>query len=142
MLRALMMVARALRLRCPWCGEGSLFASWFTMRESCPACRLFLEREEGYFTGAMGVNLVAAELLFVAGFIGSVVLTWPDVPWDMMYGWIAVAVIAPLTLYPFSKTLWLAGDLFIRPPELHEFVPDDDASDTAGLPAPGERGPR
>src|SRR5436190_24085579 len=63
---ALLMVARALLLRCPNCGAGGLFASWFKLRSACAVCGLVLEREEGYFLGAMMFNLVAAETLFVA----------------------------------------------------------------------------
>lgn len=122
MKRALTMVARALARRCPLCGKGPLFTSWFTIRESCPGCGFFVEREEGYFTGAMALNLVVAELLFVAGFVASIILTWPTVPWHLMYGWLVVAVVAPVAFYPFSKTLWLAGELFLHPPEAWEFT--------------------
>ncbi|MCX6022101.1 MAG: DUF983 domain-containing protein [Chloroflexi bacterium] len=123
MSRSLQFLWRGVRRRCALCGEGPLFTSWFTMRESCPHCGFWLEREEGYFTGAIGLNLVVAELLFVSSFMGSVYLTWPKVPWEMMYGWIPVAVLAPLFFYPFSKSLWLAADLFIHSPEPHEFEP-------------------
>jgi uncharacterized protein (DUF983 family) len=119
--RLLLFVGRAIQLRCPWCGEGKLFSSWITMRETCAACSFVFEREEGYFTGAIGINLVVAELLFVACFIGSVILTWPNVPWNWMYGWGIIAVLAPILFYPFSKALWLAADLTIRPPEPYEF---------------------
>ena len=32
--------ARAVRLRCPNCGRGKLFESWFRMHDHCPICRL------------------------------------------------------------------------------------------------------
>lgn len=130
MKRAAKMLGRALRLRCPLCGKGALFASWFKMRESCPGCGFMVEREEGYYTGAMAVNLVVAELLFVAGFVGSVILTWPAVPWNLMYGWIAVGIIGPLLFFPFSRTLWLAGELYLHPPETWEFAGSEVAADT------------
>src|SRR5947208_3115042 len=41
---ALLMVARALLLRCPNCGAGGLFASWFKLRSACAVCGLVLER--------------------------------------------------------------------------------------------------
>ena len=41
--------------RCPRCGSGRLFTSWFKIRDRCPRCGLRLEREEGGFLGAMVV---------------------------------------------------------------------------------------
>ena len=90
------MFGRALMLRYPLCGRGRLFRRWLFLADHCPGCGLWFEREEGYFTGAMGINLVVAELLFVGGFIGSVILAWPRVPWTLMYGWAPVAGLAPL----------------------------------------------
>src|SRR5262245_19155102 len=60
----LSLFGRGLRLVCPVCGEGRLFYPLrFKMYERCPVCGFVYEREEGYFTGAMAVNLVIAELL-------------------------------------------------------------------------------
>ena len=81
MRRALSLFGRALRWHCPACGGGPLFSGWFEMRPSCPRCGLRLEREEGYFLGAMALNLVVAELLFVVAFATTLVLTWPRPPW-------------------------------------------------------------
>src|SRR5207249_1937986 len=62
--RTAILFGRALRLHCPCCGGAPLFTSWFRMRPRCPGCGLRLEREAGYFTGAMAVNLITAELVF------------------------------------------------------------------------------
>src|SRR5437660_11036329 len=56
---------RGLLLRCPNCGKGKLFRRGFTMYEKCPVCGWRFEREEGYWTGAIAVNLVVTELLIV-----------------------------------------------------------------------------
>ena len=115
--RAPRLFARALRLRCPNCGRGRLFTSWLRMRSRCPVCGLELERgEEGYQVGSYMFNIIAAELVFAAGFIGVVLLTWPTPPWTLLeYGGIALMVIAPFVFFPFSKTLFLAFDLLFRP---------------------------
>lgn len=61
-------------------------------------------------------NLIAAELLFAALFIGAIVLTWPSPPWNVReYGGIALMILAPFVFLPFSKTLVLARDLIFRP---------------------------
>ncbi len=65
-------------------------------------------------------------MLFAEGvtavlFVGTLVMTWPGPPWDLLqYGLPALALLTPLIFYPFSKTLFLALDLTIRPPERHE----------------------
>src|SRR3978361_101312 len=48
---------RALRLRCPVCGEGRLFAGW-TMHALCPACGFPFDREPGYWTNAVTLNFL------------------------------------------------------------------------------------
>jgi uncharacterized protein (DUF983 family) len=117
------MLARALRLRCPNCGAGPLFASWFTLRERCPGCGLRPYRDEGYMTGSMAFNLVAAEGLFLLALTAGVVLTWPAVPWDVLQIALPVGmVLFPLLFFPWSKTLYLAFDLLVRPPEAHELA--------------------
>lgn len=57
---------RSMRLKCPTCGERSLFLSWrkvrslhdwFTPLDGCPQCGYAYDREPGYFLMAIwGVN--------------------------------------------------------------------------------------
>ena len=51
------------RLKCPQCGEGALFQTFFTMFTRCRACNLKFERESGYFIGAMYLNYGATVLI-------------------------------------------------------------------------------
>lgn len=92
------------------------------MVSRCPQCGLCFERgEQGYVVGAYMFNIAAAELVFVALFIGMLVATWPDPPWKVI-AWASgvVALVLPLLFYPFSKTLFLGFDLLFHPAE-----PDD-----------------
>jgi hypothetical protein len=100
------------------------------MRPRCPACGLKVERgEEGYQVGSYMFNLVAAELVFAAVFVGIVLLTWPSPPWTLLeYGGIALMVIAPFVFFPFSKTLFLAFDLLFRPAAADELTGPPDGS--------------
>jgi uncharacterized protein (DUF983 family) len=127
--RALVLFARAFRLRCPNCGQGRLFTSWFRMRERCPACGLKTERgDEGYQVGSYMFNIIAAELLFGLVFIGTIVLTWPTPPWTLLeYGGIALMILAPFVFFPFSKALFLAFDLIFRPAAHDELSTTDSA---------------
>lgn len=133
MARPLVLFARALRLRCPACGGGPLFKGWFDMRPTCPSCGLRLEREEGYFLGAMLLNVIVAELLFVAAFAATLVLTWPHPPWQLLT-WVSMLGVVglPLLLFPLSRTVWLAFDLWFRPPARDEHQPLPPPGSSAG----------
>lgn len=116
--RARTILSRALRLRCPSCGGRPIVLSWFRLCASCPGCGLHLERDEpGYWVGSYTVNLFATEAAFVAYFAVAMVSTWPEVPWTpVLWGGVAVGVVTPVFLFPFTKTLYLAIDLCFRPP--------------------------
>jgi hypothetical protein len=87
------------------------------MLEACPRCGLVFEQEEGYWVGAMTVNIVVTELLFAVLLAIGVIATWPDLPVVPLVAiGVAVNVIFPVFFYPFSKTLWVALDLvFFNP---------------------------
>jgi uncharacterized protein (DUF983 family) len=115
--RALRLYGRALALRCPHCGEGHVVASWFRMKPRCPACGLRTERgEEDFFLGSMMFNLILSEGLFTIFLVVLVVSRWPNVPWDFLQTWaIGLMAAAPFLVFPWSKTVWLASDLLIKP---------------------------
>ncbi|HVM14284.1 MAG TPA: DUF983 domain-containing protein [Egibacteraceae bacterium] len=109
-------LARALRKRCPHCGTTGIFASWGSLAPQCPGCGYTFEREEGYWVGAMIVNLGAAQLLFAVILLGSFILTWPDVPWVTVVVLSAAAMVAfPVWFYPRSKTIWVWLDAAVHP---------------------------
>jgi uncharacterized protein (DUF983 family) len=123
--RLVTLFGRALVLRCPHCGGRGLFAGWFRMKASCPSCGLRLDRgERGYQVGSYMLNIIAAELIFMALFLGILFATWPNPPWTVLqYGGALLMVLAPVALYPFTKTMFLAMDLTVRPAEI-EIQPD------------------
>jgi uncharacterized protein (DUF983 family) len=108
---------RALRLRCPVCGGGSIRDSWFRMKKNCPSCGIRTERgEEDFFLGAMMFNLVLSEGLLVVALLAIGIATWPAVPWNALWiGGIVLMAVAPFLFYPFSHSIWLASDVLIRP---------------------------
>lgn len=126
------MLGRAALRRCPLCGAAGLFDGWVEPRAECPTCQLKLDRgESDFFLGAFTLNFIAVELLIVLFLTAAVLLTWPAVPWDALL-WVGapLVVLAPIVLYPVSRTIWLALDLAMRPPG-----PDD-------FPEPGSDRPR
>lgn len=113
----LTLFSRAIRLHCPNCGDRTLFASWFRMRDQCGNCHLRTERgEQGYVVGAYMFNIVAAELGWAIIMVAVVAASWPSPPWDwLLYGGGVLMLVLPLLLYPFSKATFLAFDLLFRP---------------------------
>lgn len=104
---------RALVLRCPRCGKGKLFERRLTMYERCSHCRWVFEREEGYWTGAMAVNLVFSELL-VAGAV--IPLAAMQVPYLPLFGiGLPVAALLPIIFYRHAKAFWMGIDFLINP---------------------------
>lgn len=109
---------------CPVCGRGRLFHRWFTMAERCPRCDLKFERIEGHWTGDLGINtIVSFGALLVVLLVGTFGF-WPNPPVvAMVIAAVIAAAIVPLVFFPFSKTIWLALDLMMRPLEPGEVSP-------------------
>ena len=112
------LVFRALRLRCPRCGARGIFASWFKLKQRCPTCDLALDRgeTEDYWLGAFAINWVVGEGIALVLALLVLLVTWPDSTAALWTG-IALAVLVPVALFPFSRTVWLAVDLAARPVE-------------------------
>lgn len=119
------MLWRGVRRRCPRCGSGGAFATWFRMAERCPSCRLRFERENDFFLGAYVINFAITEgLLFLALLLFVLRLNAdPATPWrPIVVVGVLVAIVAPVAFFPFSRTIWAAIDLAMRP-----VPPDEDA---------------
>lgn len=114
----LLLLWRATRLRCPRCGVGKLYRKGFKMYDACGSCGWVFEREEGYWTGAMAINLVVAELLIFLLVVPMLVAQAP-VALTVVLG-VAMAGLAPLLFYRHSKSYWMAIDFLVHPtPLLH-----------------------
>jgi uncharacterized protein (DUF983 family) len=113
------MLARGLAKRCALCGQRRLFIGWFQMRERCPGCGYRFEREEGFFLGAYVINLAVTEgLLLVLAMIPCIVLLAADPDANLtpvIVGGLAAAVVGPIVFYPWSRTIWVAIELILRP---------------------------
>ncbi len=111
-------IGRALLLRCPRCGSGGVLKTWFSLEQRCPTCNLALGRGEDsdYWLGAYAINLVIAEGLAAVIALFVLWLTWPFYTAAQVTGTV-LAVLLPILVFPFSRTLWLAWDLSFRPRE-------------------------
>jgi uncharacterized protein (DUF983 family) len=124
------LVWRALRLRCPHCGGEPIFVRWSRLVPNCPVCGLGLERgEEGYWLGAYFFNLTAMETVFTVWFVGFLWWTWPAPPWELFQATtLALMLVVPIAFFPYSKTLFLAFDLWVRPATEEDFVVPHEAA--------------
>ncbi len=130
---------RALRLRCPHCGGGPIFTSWSRLVPACPVCGLGLEREQGYWVGAYFFNLMAMETVFAVWVVGFLLASWPDPPWTLFQVvTIVLMVIVPVVFFPFSKTLFLAFDLLVRPAADEDFAAPHEQARRVPRSSPGD----
>ena len=97
--------------RCPRCGSGHLFRRWFDIVDRCPRCGLHFEREEGYWVGALAINIGVTTAVFAITFAVALAITIPNVPvWPILAVLVPLMIIVPIVYYPFSKTVWMAVD--------------------------------
>jgi uncharacterized protein (DUF983 family) len=115
------LLGRGLARRCPLCGGGGLFHRWFTIRDRCPRCGFRLERVEGHWLGAVGMNTIVSFTAVLVAVVAAFATTYPGSSTPAIVAVVATAVVVPLAFFPVSKTLWSAIDLAMRPLE-----PDDD----------------
>jgi len=122
MRRMVTMLGRAALLRCPNCGSRGLVKNWFRMNDRCPTCGIRIEREgNDYLSGSVMFNLVLAEMIFAVALVGYLLIAWPKVKWDMLEIVAPLGMaVAPFVLFPFSKLVWLAADLALRPAHASE----------------------
>jgi len=83
------------------------------MYERCSYCNWLFEREEGYWTGAMGINLVVTELVVALGVVVPAALQAPLLP--LLTIGVSATILLPIAFYRHSKSFWMALDFMIHP---------------------------
>ena len=106
-------LSRALRLRCPRCGETPLFRGWFAMAESCALCGLRFERAQGYFVGAIYVNYAVTAVLALGLFFLLWGLTALSTAAELALV-LPLVIVFPLWFFRYSRSLWLALEWLIN----------------------------
>ncbi len=72
---------------------------------------MHFEREAGYFTGALAINIIGSGGLMTLVLVTAIVLTVPDIPVALIMGLLLpIGLFGPVVFYPFSKTIWMAID--------------------------------
>lgn len=105
------------------CGSGGLFRHWVRMVPTCPRCGLRFRRVDGHWLGSWFLNVCVVQTVVVAVLVIGVAATYPDppiLPLAVADG--AAALVVPLLFFPFSRTLWVAIDLAMRPLDFDDGV--------------------
>ncbi|PWT95973.1 MAG: hypothetical protein C5B55_00590 [Blastocatellia bacterium] len=104
---------RATKLRCPACGKDSILDGPFKIKHHCSSCSAHFKREEGFFVGAILVNVVITELVILLVCFFSLLVLSADYS-KVLYVLFAIAVIFPVGFYHHSWSLWLGFDHFVE----------------------------
>jgi uncharacterized protein (DUF983 family) len=103
--------SRALRLRCPYCGNGQLFAGLLRMNVACGECKTRFERDGGYFLGSTYINYgITAGLTTVTYVLLHFGFDWSNEV--LMPGLMLFCIFFPLLFFRYARSLWLALDCF------------------------------
>ncbi len=105
---------RAVRLRCPACGEGQLFHGWFKMHPACSHCGFKYQREPGYFLGSIYFNYGLTALIITAVFFG-LFLGFGISPDVLLWPLTAFCFFFPLWFFRYARSLWMAFDEYFDP---------------------------
>ncbi len=112
-------IQRGLANRCPNCGDKTLFhpEKLLELNRQCPSCGLKLEREEGFFLGAMALNYGVTCFVFL---LPTVLLWYGGVLGDTAAIVIALAgaFLVPVLLYRSSRSWQLMLYYFFLPQHL------------------------
>ena len=113
-----------------------MFVTWKQLLPNCPVCGLGFERgEQGYWLGAYFFNLMAVETVFSVWAVALLWWTWPSPPWGFFQaGSVFLMLVTPFAFFPWSKTLFLAFDLLVRPPGEEDFAAPHEESRRLGGP--------
>lgn len=81
-------------------------------------------RSPGHWLGSWFLNVLVVQSVLVVGITVLVAVTWPArLSLLAIVGVVAVALVVPVAIFPFTRTLWTAIDLIMRPLEFDDGVP-------------------
>jgi len=87
------------------------------MYERCHVCALRFEREEGYWTGAVALNLTVLVLVLVFALVPlATVFASAHQPFILfLLVSLPLPVLVPILFFRHSKSFWLSIDFLINP---------------------------
>ena|SRR6266536_4920629 len=106
-------LGRSVKLLCPVCGESSIVQRPFQIRHHCPSCAALFKREDGFFVGAILVNVVLTELAVLATYVVWLLISGIREQ-SMLIILFSVALLFPIAFYHHSWSFWLGFDYLIE----------------------------
>lgn len=100
---------RCLLLRCPACGLSSIVLRPFQIKDRCPSCGVLFKREEGFFVGAIAINVVTTEVVILLIYVAGLLLAGFEFQ-TMLTALLATAALFPVAFYHHSWSAWLTFD--------------------------------
>jgi len=118
-------LVRGLLHRCPNCGGDTVFRGLFATNSRCARCGFLIEREEGFFLGAMALNFAVGAfpliIVFVLVFMEKISAT---LAMAIVVVW---GALVPILFYRSSKSLWMMLVYLCIPQKLPANQPPDAA---------------
>ena len=106
-------MGRAMRLKCPACGTTSIVKKLFHVKHHCEHCRALFKREEGFFVGAILMNVVMSELIILVVCFFALLVIGADYE-SVLTILFVVAILFPVLFFHHSWSLWLAFDYLVE----------------------------
>ncbi len=100
---------RALRLRCPACGQSPIFRGWFAMHDACGSCGRRFQRDAGYLLGSIYFNYGVTATLVVAMYFTMYFRDWLS-DRDRLIVLSLFAVGFPMWFFRYARAFWIAFD--------------------------------
>ena len=107
-------MSRAFHLRCPRCGKGRLYRSFFRMNDTCDDCALKYERAPGYFLGSIYINYaITAMTMSFSYILFHIVLGYENR--EVLPPVIAFCLLFPVIFVRYARSFWIGLDCFFDP---------------------------
>jgi uncharacterized protein (DUF983 family) len=89
------------------------------MFHNCPSCGLSYYPESGFYLGGMILNYIFTVLIVIPVYLVSLLV--PEfLPWSIdvkLLLWMAFTVALSLSFWRYTRSLWLALNYWVEPPE-------------------------
>ena len=109
-------LGRAIRLKCPSCGQMAIFKSFLAINKSCANCGFAFQPEPGFYVGAIYINVAITYFLILGAFFISLIFSWAITDFTF-FTMVALAAIVPVSCFRWSRSFWLALNFLVLKPD-------------------------
>lgn len=106
----------AVRLRCPRCGQGKLYAGLITMTKNCDHCQLDIAKQPGYYLGSTYINYGFTTVILMVSYM-SLRFGAGYESKTLIPPFVVFLIAFPLLFFRHARAFWLSMDTLIDRPE-------------------------